>query len=139
MFRQAKNLEGRFNLDKALERKIKKLCREHPTEVAQILLESHFWLQGLESNTHYKRFDDETYQGFVSVMISEDGDGWVEVWSRVDEEDPFSHRFRMPLHGGGQSPRMRTAVTIMALAIKLDNEERPQNRPPRPRDPRSAV
>jgi len=118
-------------LEKALEKKVRKFCQEYPEEVARALLESHFWLKGLEPNTHYARFDDDTYAGHIAVTFSQDGDGWLEVLSEKDPEDPYSHRFKMPLHGGGQSGRVRTALLILALAIKLDNEERPQDRPPR--------
>ena len=118
-------------MDKRLQRKLQQYCKDHPDEVAKVLLESHFWHEGLEPNTTYARFDDDTYSGHISVAFSQDGDGWLEVLSEKDPEDPLSHRFRMPLHGGGQSGRVRTALLILALAIKLDNEERPQNRPPK--------
>jgi len=118
-------------LDKTLEKKLRKLCEEHPDEVVTTLLESHFWLKSLATNTNYVRFDDDTYMGHISIAFSQDADGWLEVLSNKDPEDPYSHRFRMPMFGGGQSGRVRTALLILALAIKLDNEKRPQNRPPR--------
>jgi len=37
-------------------------------------------------------------------------------------------RFRNTF-GGGNSERVRIALMILALAIKLDNEERPQYKP----------
>ena len=122
-------------MESTLERKLRKLCREHPDEVVQTLLESHFWLKGVATKTAYVRFDDDTYLGHISVAFSEDADGWLEVWSNQDPEDRFSHRFRMPMFGGGQSGRVRTALLILALAIKLDNQERPQHRPPRKKTP----
>jgi len=115
-------------MDKRLERKLQQLCQNNPDEVIKVLLESHFWLKDLEPSTAYGRFDDDTYTGHITVVFSQDGDGWLEVLSEKDPEDPFSHRFRMPFHGGGQSGRVRTALLILALAIKLDNEERPQQR-----------
>lgn len=58
----------------------------------------------------------------MSVCIDRQGDAWITVQSR-----PFvGCRFRMPLVGGGQSPRVRTALVILAEAIRLDNEEHPQ-------------
>ena len=117
-------------MDNALK-KIEKLCEGAPDEVVKILLESNFWLRDVSTGTRYVRFDDDTRRGNISVTFSQDADAWVDVWAIQDPEDPFSHRFRMPLFGGGQSPRVRTALLILALAIKLDNKEHPQNRPPR--------
>jgi hypothetical protein len=34
----------------------------------------------------------------------------------------------MPLIGGGQSPRVRNALLILAEAIRLDNIDAPQDR-----------
>ena len=63
------------------------------------------------------------------VASSKDGDGWIEVVSKPDPNELYSlFRFRVPVTGGGQSPRTRTALLILAEAIRLDNEEKPQHR-----------
>ena len=119
-------------MDIELKKKIQKLCEGAPDEVVKHILESNFWLRDVNTGERYVRFDDDTRQGNISVVFSEDADAWVDVWSARDPQDRFaSHRFRMPLFGGGQSPRVRTALLILALAIKLDNEKSPQNRPTR--------
>ena len=50
-------------------------------------------------------------------MFTKDGDAWIGIDVRN------FLRFRMPLCGGGQSPRTRNALLILAEAIRLDNEE----------------
>jgi len=107
---------------------IKKLCREHWDEIAEVLLETPHWPAGIEVDERYTRFDDDTRKGHIALLISNDGDAWLDLLSQLDEEDPYSHRFRMPMIGGGQSPRVRQALLILALAIKKDNEEHPQHR-----------
>ncbi|MDP3875160.1 MAG: hypothetical protein Q8Q22_01405, partial [bacterium] len=86
-------------MNKTLERELSELCQKYPDEVATVLLESSFWLKDLATMTNYVRFDDDTYAGHISVTFSPDGDGWIEVLSNEDPEDPSSHRFRMSLGG----------------------------------------
>lgn len=75
------------------------------------------------------RFEDDSPEGALWVGFSMDGDGWVQVIAKPDpNEFSTSLRFRMPLIGGGQSPRVRVALLILAEAIRLDNEEHPQHR-----------
>jgi len=85
------------------------------------LLETHFWISTLELNTRYARGQDDhdgTFTGNLSVAIGEDGDIWVSI-------DGAGVRFRMPGYGGGMSPYTRTALMILAEAIRRDNLERP--------------
>ena len=49
-----------------------------------------------------------------------------DILITTDKHHGPAMRFRMPIVGGGQSPRVRNALMILALAIKLDNEEHPQ-------------
>lgn len=89
--------------------------------VAQ-LLRSYFWLSTVQPNTRYKRLQDDhdgEFRGWLSITFGEDGDAWLSL----DKEDA---RFRMPGHGGGRSQHTRTALHILAEAIRLDNEESPQ-------------
>lgn len=88
------------------------------------LLESFYWLPGLKPNVRYSRLHDDhdgKRNGHISVFIGEDGD----VWVNPIDENAGGLRFRMPLHGGGASPRVRAALVILAEAIRLDNEESP--------------
>ncbi len=111
-----------------LRRKIRELCQEYPELVIQELLEAPFWPSSISTNTLYARGDDDTAEGEISVAFSPDGDGWVEVLSHPDPaEMSQSHRFRT-YFGGGQSLRTQTALKVLAVAIQLDNQERPQHR-----------
>lgn len=109
-------------------RQIAKMCKEHPDEVAQVIVETPFWPKTLEPMERYERFDDDTRLGHLSVIFSRDSDAWIDLQSEKDPDEPnFSHRFRT-FFGGGQSLRVRNTILLLALAIKLDNRERPQNR-----------
>lgn len=84
------------------------------------LLESYFWPKTLEANTRYRRCHDDhdgKFDGWLNVCIGSDGDVWVETTDSL--------RFRMPLIGGGRSQYTRTALVILAEAIRLDNEHNP--------------
>jgi hypothetical protein len=88
------------------------------------ILDENFWLPGLEADEFYFRTQDDCdgdkSEG-MSVMIDRQGDAWVTVRSRP----MHGCRFRMPLVGGGRSPRVRNALVILAEAIRLDNESDP--------------
>lgn len=58
----------------------------------------------------------------IGVGLSVDGDVWLQLPPMVT-----SLRFRT-YAGGGQSPRVRNALLILAEAIRRDNEARPQRR-----------
>lgn len=93
------------------------------------LLNKPFWLETLETMTCYQRYEDDSPLGSISVVFGVDGDGHLSVVSEPDPNEPrLSMRFRMPMIGGGQSPRVRNALLILAEAIRLDNEEHPQHR-----------
>lgn len=89
-------------------------------------------VEGIDLMTCYRRYEDDTMLGHLEVVIANDGDAHISFWA--DPDDPYqskawpSLRFRMPFSGGGQSPRVRKALLLLALAIKLDNEEIPQDR-----------
>jgi len=100
---------------------------EHEAAARKIrqLLDSNFWPEDLRSNVRYTRVHDDCdgdASQVLSVIISEDGDAWVAA----DGETAYSAlRFRVPLIGGGASPRVRNALLILAEAIRLDNADRP--------------
>src|SRR5579872_5373430 len=85
------------------------------------LLEELPWPSELDVNGVYGRLQDDhdgTNQGRLFVMFSPDGDSWVST----DAHRGPALRFRGPL-GGGNSQRTRNALVILALAIKLDEDE----------------
>lgn len=93
------------------------------------LLEMPFWLSTLETGEQYQRYEDDTPLGYLAVLFGGDGDGYITVFHEQDPNDRhMSMRFRMPMIGGGQSPRVRNALLILARAIQLDNEDKPQQR-----------
>lgn len=116
-------------LSKSIETQIRKLCQQYPNEVAKYLLESNFWLREVSVDTYYEIHDDDTLEGKISVFFSFDSDGWIEVQSTEDSDDPSSsHRFKS-YFDGGRNHRVRSALLLLALGIKLDNEEHPIHRP----------
>jgi hypothetical protein len=99
------------------------------------LLRSDFWLPTLQPNTLYTRLQDDhdgKRWGILSVMFGEDSDAWVSIDMNGIEMLDRTIRFRLPVVGGGRSPRTRTALHILAEAIRLDNEERAQDLSPHP-------
>jgi len=100
-----------------------RLCKD-----ARRILEHPFYIPELETGLNYERLHDDhdgTFQGSLVVTIAQDDDIWVDI-DRKHERD--SLRFRN-YFGGGMSLRVRNALMILALAIKLDNEECPQHIP----------
>lgn len=97
---------------------------------AQRVLENPFWIDELNTMMEYSRLHDDdggTGLGRIGVMFSQDADAFVNF------EPPHNRgclRFRTQFTGGGRSPRVRNALMILALAIKLDNEKHPQYPPP---------
>ena len=90
---------------------------------ARRVLEHPFWVNGLSTQVIYERIQDDhdgTKKGRIRVQFTEDSDAWVST-----DKHTQAMRFRC-FFGGGQSLRVRNALMTLALAIKLDNEERPQ-------------
>lgn len=89
------------------------------------LLEEPFWPETLKAGESYFRTHDDCDgdlgQG-ISVSVDPQGDVWVNTTTRRSY-----CRFRT-FFGGGMSLRVRNALLILAEAIRLDNEERPQRR-----------
>lgn len=118
--------------DARLRAKIRKLVGIHPDLVMEALLECPFWPQGLDSKMAYQRFGDDD-NSFLRVVFSSDGDVWPYVFHLEMEGDRVhmssSPRYRT-YFGGGSSLRTRTAICILAKAIAMDNQHRPQRRAP---------
>ena len=78
----------------------------------------------LDPSGIYSRLHDDhdgTMQGSIVVSFNPRvGDVWVDV--RHPEHSTL--RFR-DWNGGGRSLRVRNALVLLALAIKLDNDEKP--------------
>lgn len=86
------------------------------------LLSRPFWLETLNDADCYERQHDDTDgkpEGFLAVSFGPDGDAYVSIHMH-----PVL-RFRTEIGGGG-SPRTRNALILLAEAIRLDNEARPQ-------------
>ncbi|HBT80757.1 MAG: hypothetical protein A2568_02445 [Candidatus Yanofskybacteria bacterium RIFOXYD1_FULL_44_17] len=89
------------------------------------VLNNPFWINGLEAGKVHQRLHDDhdgTHAGTLNVLIGPDGD--CHTWN--DGQPGQSLRFRVPVLGGGMSPRVRNALMMLAFAIKLDNEDYPQ-------------
>jgi hypothetical protein len=72
------------------------------------------------------RFGDDQRHGAITVLFGGDSDAWLNIKSDPDELGT-AQRFRT-YAGGGRSLRVRKALFLLALAIKADNEEFPQDR-----------
>lgn len=104
-----------------------RIARDDIPGTIEALLESNFWLHDLKTGKHYRRLhddDDGTKQGEIVVMFADDGDVCVFV-SNEDGSLSDILRFRMPGLGGGRSHRVRNALLILAVAVKLDEEKNP--------------
>jgi len=114
----------------ALEKKLKKLLEDHPTEYMRAILEHPFWPPSIETRQAYlTRYEDDSPTGNLMVMFGPDGDGWIEVISRPEPHQLGSSCFRFRNYsGGGQGLRVHAALFVLAEAIRLDNELRPQHR-----------
>ncbi|MCX6795960.1 MAG: hypothetical protein NTW06_00490 [Candidatus Falkowbacteria bacterium] len=101
----------------------KELSLEELMKNVHRVLETPFWIPELSSETIYSRLHDDhdgTLEGRVSIEFNRHGDAWIDI----DTRSGPALRFRT-LGGGGRSPRTRNALMLLALAMKLDNEEKP--------------
>jgi hypothetical protein len=109
---------------------LRRLLRENPEAVLKALFEEEFnWPPSLDTHTTYMRFEDDSPQGSVSVQFTPDGDSWIMILGGDPDPKEFKMSFRFRTYGGGgQSLRVRKALLALALAIKWDNEDHPQDR-----------
>lgn len=94
---------------------------------AEKLLGGFPWPIELQTETPYRRLHDDhdgEYVGTISVGFSDDGDAWVGI----NNPKGGMLRFRSGF-GGSHSPRVYSALVLLALAIKLDGDERPDPKP----------
>ena len=85
------------------------------------ILESNLSLSAVETMVSYGRADDSVGEKKGVIQIMFDPDGQAFIW--MEHDDSFL-RFRMT-GGGGKSPRVRSALLILAEAIRLDNADSP--------------
>jgi len=89
------------------------------------ILETPFWPESVDAMKSYFITHDDC-DGDISeglrVTISNDGDVWV---SDTIRRSMVSCRFRTHA-GGGRSLRVRNALLILAMAIKLEGIDHPQ-------------
>lgn len=102
------------------------LCRENALEVVDALLKEPAVFP-IPSSTTYERLHDDhdgTFQGRLQVLCGPDNDMYIST----DKHHGPALRFRMPMIGGTMSPRVWTALRVLALAIEKDGKERPEPR-----------
>ena len=89
------------------------------------VLNAPFWISDLEADEIYERLhDDDDGTGLGKLMVQFDREGDAHV--TIDSNPNLSLRYRTGF-GGGKSFRTRNALMILALAMKLDSEERPDS------------
>lgn len=88
-------------------------------------LDKLHWLPTLKSMETYARLHDDhdgTFEGVLLVTFGQDGDAHITTTES-------GLRFRTFM-GGGRSKYTRMALMVLAEAIRLDNEENPQQTRP---------
>ena len=92
----------------------------------------------VESRKHYRRREDMSPDGMLTVFIDDDGDAYVIVCAKDHESDKFAQMASVEFCtvgcGGGRSQHTREAILRLALAIEKDNEEEPCADPDRRAD-----
>jgi len=88
------------------------------------VLNNPFFVEELEAGVVYERVQDDhdgTREGRIQVMFVPHAGDIVFTTDKHHQAIRFRTFF-----GGGMSPRVFNALMILAYAIKLDNEEHPQ-------------
>mgnify|MGYP000911747528 CR=1 FL=1 len=86
-----------------------------PSEELDRILSSSFWIPSLETMSTYSITHDDNegnYNEKILILITPDGD------VRIDTTAPL--RFRFPGLGGGEYPKIRNALLILAEAIRQE-------------------
>ena len=79
--------------------------------------------QNIKINHHYKRREDMSPDGMLTIIFQPDGDVIVVI---DDEHGQTAQvEFCELAAGGGRSSHTRKALAELALAIEKDNKERP--------------
>lgn len=99
--------------------------RKRPSAAVRALMNVP-WPPELEADIAYSRLHDDTDgadQGRIIVGFTRDGDAWIET----DRHKGPALRFRTDF-GGGNSPLVRNALVLLALAIRLEEERDEKNK-----------
>lgn len=102
------------------------MSKKETAKEIKALLETPFWIDGLESGVLYQTMDDDSPDGqaYLQIYITPDGDVWA---NKLTDSIMKSIRKRTDI-GGGRDHRTRTAMMILAYAMKLDEEERAERK-----------
>ena len=107
---------------------MREISQERLNKDVRRVLDNPLWPSGLHADEVYSRIHDDhdgTRQGILSVYFEpHTGDAFVQI----DIHHGLALRFRTEI-GGTQSPRVHNALRILAKAIQLDNEARPDGNP----------
>lgn len=88
------------------------------------ILVQPFWIAELKTMVSYSRIHDDNdgdVTQAIELVIDQQGDVYVRTMAQKGE----FLRFRTS-GGGGDSLRVRNALVVLAYAISLDNETKPQ-------------
>ena len=96
--------------------------KKHIDEILASIDFEKAWTE-VPPNDRQVRIEDDSPDGKLAVVFSNDGDGWIAVYPSKQSSLYKGLRFRVPGCGGGQSSRVRQALMVLALAIKADNED----------------
>jgi hypothetical protein len=112
----------------SIEKQIRELLDTHPQEVITAFLNYPVWPPHINVREAYRRFEDDSPKGVLTVAFGVDSDSWIEVISKPDPDEIGSSMFRFRTHaGGGKSLKVRAALLVLAEAIRQDNAEHPQH------------
>lgn len=93
---------------------------EHGKMIERVL-SANYWPPSLDTqrsyNTTHDDCDGDPAGGWMSVILSVDGDAWIQTHGRG------MLRFRMPDIGGGQFPKVRNALLLLAEAIRQEGKD----------------
>lgn len=82
----------------------------------------------VECREFYTRYEDMSPDGYLQVIVEDDGDVILVVNGSGFDPDDF-HRVSVQFctfGGGGRSPAVRNALLHLIQAIQQDNVEKPQ-------------
>lgn len=94
------------------------------TEDVRRILETSFWIPDFKGGDTLMRLHDDA-DGKLEGILIVSFPGESDIIVTTDGHRGSALRFRSAF-GGGKSQRVRNALMILALAMKLDNEENPQ-------------
>jgi hypothetical protein len=91
------------------------------------ILETPYWPPELEVDARYFRIQDDC-DGDLSEGIEVSVDQMGDIFVQTNCSPIHTCRYRT-WGGGGRSLRVRNALLLLAIAIKMDNDEHPVGKP----------